>query len=425
MVPNSQWFITTVTAPVTFNRGTAETWYFNPVRRYVLNARHVAKIEKYVASLSELSGSPHYRPLQAGRPLVGRRIFVERFRDRGLGDLLFLTGPFAFMQHVSGNDTKIHVYAFTDRGAVLQNSRFLEHGTIFIGPTHYYDFIDYEYQWLVNTVTESSEEPDQLNVYDALYRQIGVNPAHVEPQFKRPYVDISASEERDLTEFFHTVWAERQIDLRRGFFVLAPLTHSALRTAPYQMWLDLAAELSRRRPVIFVGQSSVPLPDLDITAGEFLNKAEECGHQVMSLMRQSVPLRSVMALISKATAFVGLDSGLLYVAQACRVPAVSIWGPHDPGVRIGYDQDYMDLAVWNQELCYQSPCFAYGDFPVHKCPKGVEQKICQCLAATTVDDVLKKVEMIESKRVYSLGIFTPKNEKAAEHAAPAPADTAH
>jgi ADP-heptose:LPS heptosyltransferase len=385
---------------MTFNRGTEETWYLNPARRYVFNARHVEKISSYVETLSELSGSPHYRPLMAGHRINGCRIFVERFRDRGIGDLLFLTGPFAFMHHVTGNDVRINVYAFADRGAVLQNSPYLEHGTVFVGPTHYNDFQDYHFQWLVNTVTESSMETDQLNVYDALYTQIGIKPEQVDPKFKRPHVQISQEELAGLYEFYHSVWSERQFDLRHtGYYVLAPLTHSSLRTAPYRMWLDLAKELARRRPVFFIGQTSMALPDLDITAGEFVTKSQECGLQVISLLGKQLNLRSVMALISQATALVGLDSGPLYVAQGCRVPAVSLWGPHDPGVRIGYDPDYMDLAVWNEQFCHNSPCFAYGGFPATKCPNALAQKICQPLLGTSVTDVLKKVDMIESKRV--------------------------
>ena len=415
MVLNSQWLVATLKFPVSFNRGTDETWYLNPVRRYVFNARHIEKLEENLDTVSEIVGTPYYRPLVAGKALRGSRIFIERFRDRGIGDLLFLTGPMAFMHHVTGSNVKIHTYAFSDRGQVLQNCPFLEHGTVYVGPTHYDDFQHYDYQWLVNG-TESNEEKDQLNVYDALYTQIGLNPAQVDMQFKRPHASVSAVELDALNSFFHTVWTERQIDLRRGYYVLAPLCHSALRAAPYKFWLELAAFLAGRRPVILIGRTDIPLPDLDMAAGEFLTKTQELGPQVLSLLGnqgQSMSLRSVISLISRANLLVGLDSGPLYVAQGCRVPAVSLWGPHDPGVRLGYDPDYMDLAVWNQEFCRQSPCYAYAGFPFRKCPNGPAQRICNCLGYLTLEDVLKKVEMIESRRVYSLGIFSPKNEKAA------------
>jgi len=403
MLPNSEWLITTVSSPVKFNRGTEETWFLNPVRRYVLNAEHVAKIMKHVETVSTLSGSPYYKPLLAGRALNGKRVLVERFRDRGLGDLLFLTGPLAFMHSITGGEVQFHVYAFSDRGQALLNSPYLEHGTVFVGPNHYNDFQDYDYQWMVNSVTETSQERDQLNVYDALYAQLGLNPEQVDPKFKRPFIEVAPGELRDLHAFYHTVWSERQFDVRRtGYYVIAPLTHSPLRCAPYRMWLDLAVELSRSRPVFIVGQTNMPLPDLDMAAGEFVTKSQELGHQVVSLLGQQISVRSLVTLISQATAFVGLDSGPLYIAQGCRVPAVSLWGPHDPGVRIGYDPDYMDLAVWNEQFCTHAPCYAYGGFPIRKCPDGASQTVCHPLKGTSVEDVLEKVEQVESKRVYKV-----------------------
>lgn len=411
-IPNAEWLITTVNAPMTFNRGTSETWFLNPVRRYLFNAAHVRKFEENVESLSDIQGSPLYRPLNAARQMAGKRILVERFRDRGLGDLLFLTGPFAWLHYITGSDIKIHVYAFSDRGQVLQNCPHIDHGTVLVGPTHYADFAEYDAQWLINSVTESSAEQDQLNVYDALFTQIGVDPSTVDPRFKRPHVRIDTGELTALYQFFHTVWSERQFDLRKtGYYVLAPLTHSALRLAPYSYWIALAKELSRRRPVIVIGQQHEALPDSDISAGEFLTHMSEAGHQVINLVDRGLALRSVMALISQATALIGLDSGPLYIAQGCRVPAVSIWGPHDPGVRIGYDPDYMALAVWNQEFCQNSPCFAFGRFPIQKCPDGAGQKICQVLRAITVESVLEKVDLIEQRSFASVGVFRSKTIK--------------
>lgn len=410
-IPNAEWLITTVNAPMTFNRGTSETWFLNPVRRYLFNAAHVRKFASSVESVSDLRASPTYKPLQAGRQLAGKRIFVERFRDRGLGDLLFLTGPFAFIHYATGGDVQINVYAFSDRGQALQNCPFIEFGTALIGPTHFDDFQHYDYQWLVNSASESSCEQDQLNVYDALYVQLGLDPNQIDPKFKRPSVTIDASEMADLYQFFHMVWAERQFDLRKtGYYVLAPLTHSALRLAPYAFWLELAKELAKRRPVFVVGQTHEALPDADMPVGEFLTAMSESGNHIINLIGRNLRLRSVMALISQATALVGLDSGPLYIAQGCRVPAVSIWGPHDPGVRIGYDRDYMDLAVWNQQFCQHSPCFAFGNFPIRKCPDHVEQKLCQVLRGVSLDDVLAKVDLIEEKRCAALGVFSPKTQ---------------
>jgi ADP-heptose:LPS heptosyltransferase len=107
-------------------------------------------------------------------------------------------------------------------------------------------------------------------------------------------------------------------------------------------------------------------------------------------------IRVLMALISRSFCTIGLDSAPIYMAQALKVPAISIWGTHPPGCRIGYDKNMMDLAIWNQEACQYSPCFAFGGFPANKCPMGANQGCCEVLASIVPDDVLKKVDMIET-----------------------------
>ena len=96
----------------------------------------------------------------------------------------------------------------------------------------------------------------------------------------------------------------------------------------------------------------------------------------------------------------------IYIAQALKVPAISLWGTHAPASRIGYDKNMMDLAIWKQEACQYAPCFAFGGFPVNKCPFGGEQTCCEVLASITPDDVLKKVDMIESASAQ-VGTFAP------------------
>jgi ADP-heptose:LPS heptosyltransferase len=400
-IPNAEWLITTVTGPMTFNRGTEETWFLNPLRKYVFNTSHVRKIAERVQTVSDLNGSPYYRPLHAGNQLAGRTVLVERFRDRGLGDLLFMTGPMAFMHQITGGDVRFHLYAFSDRGQVLLHSPGVEH--VLVGPTHYADFQAYDYQWLVNSVTESNCDGDQLNVYDALYKQIGIDPGRIPVRFKRPYVTVDPKDVEAVYAFFHQVYLDRQFDLRHGYYVLAPLTHSPLRTAPYALWLDLAEALAQRRPLIVIGNIRMPLPDMDMPAGEFVGKiSTHHNPRVLSFLPEPPSLRFITALIAQATGLIGLDSGPLYLAQAVRTPAVSLWGPHDPAVRIGYDRDYMELAIWSSPFCPNAPCYAFGRFPVHLCPEGHAQKICQVLRAVSPDHVLEKVDQMEERQVRAL-----------------------
>jgi hypothetical protein len=173
---NSQYVIATFKTPTLWHRTEDECWLLNPLRRHILQSDHLAAVNDFVESISDLKGSSYYTPLIAGKSLASSRVLIERNRDRGIGDLLFLTGPLNFMQHVSGNNVKIDVYSLADRGAVLTHHPALHLGTTLHGPLFYDDLGLYNYQWMIETVTECNEEPDQLNVYDALYQQLGFDP---------------------------------------------------------------------------------------------------------------------------------------------------------------------------------------------------------------------------------------------------------
>jgi hypothetical protein len=410
-IQNTQWRIVTFNGPVIFDRDREERWFMNPVRRYVFNANHLPRLEPHVDTVSDINGSRHYKPLNGHAALGLRRVLVERYRDRGIGDLLFLTGPLSYLQHLNGGGVKFHVYAFADRGQVLQNSDLLEHRTVLVGPTHYDDFQHYDAQWLVDSVSESNQEKDQLNVYDALYRQLGIDPETVEPRFKRPTMSVLQHELDGLNQFFfRDGWLERHIDLRAtGYYVVAPFTHSPMRMPPYKLWQVVIKDLSQRRPVIVVGNPRAGVPALDMDPGDFVASLNEMGENVINLIRDDrrPTLRAVCTMIYSANCVVTLDSGPLYIAQALRTPAISIWGPHDPSVRIGYDQDYMDWAVWTPETCVFAPCYCFGSFPVDKCPRGHEQQVCEVFSGVSPDAVLAKLERVEFRSQRSVGVLKP------------------
>jgi ADP-heptose:LPS heptosyltransferase len=166
----------------------------------------------------------------------------------------------------------------------------------------------------------------------------------------------------------------------------------------YRRWLEIIKVLGCRRPVVVIGNSSLRLPHLDISAGEFNQQLANIGGGVFNAI-DSTSLRVVMALIARSAGVISLDSSPLYIAQAFNTPAISIWGTHAPASRIGYDKNYMDLAIWKQNACLNSPCFSYGEFPVNKCPDGKYQTSCAVTADVSVDDVLRKVDMLESSMV--------------------------
>jgi hypothetical protein len=404
---NNGWVIVTFKEPVLWTRSDHEVWMFNPGQRYVLNANQLTNLEKMVDSISDLKSSANHRPLLANNNVAQSRILVERYRDRGIGDLLFMTGPLAYLQNVSGHSCKIDMYALADRSQVMLHNPLLQHKGCLAGPTIYDSLVNYDFHWFADVVTEYDTEKDQLNVYDALYKQIGVDYAKVDPKYKRPSAVLSEADLEDLDTLFFYIHEERQFDLRKtGYYVVAPLSHGSLRTMPYKNWLDVIAKLAEQRPVVVIGALTEKMPMAGMSVGEFYQRLHQVGPNVINMIG-STPLRSTMALISKAIALVCLDSGPLYIAQALRTPAISIWGPHHPGVRIGYDKDYMDLAIWHKENCRFAPCFAFSRFPASKCPERERQSVCEVLKTPGPDDVLAKLQAVEGRRNISVGAIAP------------------
>jgi hypothetical protein len=304
---------------------------------------------------------------------------------------LFTTGPLSFIKSVSPG-TIIDYYGLSDRCELLAHHPALSNGTVLAGPITVGDFECYDAQWLIDSVTENCGE-DQINVYDALYMSLGIDPSSVPIVFKRPSLALTADDAKDLNGFFYHVQQATSIDLRvTDYYVVAPLCNSSLRSAPYATWLEIIKELRQSKPVVVVGHAHQKVPHVDMSLAEFTRSLDAMakGGGIVNAIA-SAPTRLLASIISRAQAAITLDSGPLYIAQALRVPAVSLWGTHDPSSRIGYDKDYMALAMWTREACPASPCWAFSGWPVERCPGGVQQGCCAPLAAVNPSAVVNMV----------------------------------
>ena len=396
LLAHPSWLVVTVKSPLDWSRSTSETWNLYPGRRYVLNADQLDELKAAdkLDTVSELTSLPHYRPLHVGSNLDNKSLLVERYRERGIGDHLFLTGPLKYLQQQAHGSLRVHLYASPHLGRLYDGNTALEHKTAFFGPLEYDAFTNYDHQFLVESVTEYVEERDQLNCYDAILKQMGADWASVPAEFKRPYMTINEIDEKTIGNLYKAIFDQSRMDLRAtGYFVVAPFANSLTRTAPYGFWLKLIDKLRLIKPVIVIGKLGTVVADMAPT--EFM-RALDGMMPVVNLISNSLPVRSLCAVIAHAACVFCLDSGPLYIAQALSVPAVSAWGTHDPKCRIGYDQDYMKSAIWKQVACPRSPCYAYAGLPTHKCPQGELQTLCQPLAALVPDDMLAKWTAIES-----------------------------
>lgn len=396
--------VVTFKRPFYMVRTEEEVWEFKPPLRYLFMSDHLPLVEEHVESVSPLESCSFYNPLKAGANLVGKKIYVERHRDRGLGDLLFMTGVMNYIQHVTSGTAEIYLYALSDRGSVLFNHPSLAGRMPYYGPTVADSLRSFDYHWVIPNVTETNEEKDQLNVYDALFRSVGLDPREIDPKFKRPTISLDEKDESNIDSLFFFVYNDYKIDLRKiPYYVVTPFCYSDLRAYPYKMWLKLIKELSDQRPVIVLGSFKSRLPAPDMTASDFVGALGQVqGKNPVINLVGDIPLRLTMSIITRSRCLFCLDSGPLYIAQAARTPAISLWGNCHPGVRIGYDKDYMDTAIWNFKACGHSPCYAYDRFPVNKCPRHEHQRSCEVLLETNTTQILDYLEKVESARPATL-----------------------
>ena len=392
---NVHYVVVTFKNPVLWAIDGDETWLLNPARRYVMNSDMLDGLAAHIDTVSDLRPSAKYVPLRRGENILGKRVLVDRYRHRGIGDLLFMTGPLAWLHHVTGGRVTLDVYTLVERGAVLADNPHISSRTPLNGPIHYDDFGNYAAQWMVEVATEFDESADQINVYDALYRSMDVDPSTVDDRFKRPHASLNMADAQALDAFYWRIMQTHRCDLRATpYYVVAPLSHASLRSVPYAVWLGVIQKMAAKHPVVVLGAPRTGYtPDAgSLTFSQFnqeLDKLRSSGAAVFNCIGIT-PLRLSMAVVASAKAFTGLDSGLLYVAQAFRTPAVSVWGTHNPHTRLGYDKTYMDGAIWRQEQCPQSPCYAYSRFPQHKCVYGASQNVCEVLKVTP-DEIVSKL----------------------------------
>jgi ADP-heptose:LPS heptosyltransferase len=394
--PGIAWRVVTVDKPVIWPRTSAESWLLVPPWRYIVTSDQQPALEKDLESFSDLKNSTFYKPLSAAKDLSRSRILVCRHYDRGIGDMLFVTGPVSYIQHMNLHSVQIYWHAPAEKGQVLHGNPDLKFEMPISGPVLYDVLPSYRYHWFIESASEYDEEPEQENVYDVLFKQIGVDPDKVDPKFKRPKVKATVADSKRVDEFFRLLYFERSVDWRKiPYVVVSPLTISSLRSLNYVTWLSIIEELAKSVNVLVIGQAPNNIaPDAGISFAEFHERLGVLSSQKKEIINLigRVPMRLAMGLLLNSAGLVTLDSGLLYVAQGLRVPAISIWGPQHPKTRIGYDPSYMDLAIWKPETCPAAPCFAYREFPKHKCVQGENQKLCEPLSQVRVEDVMVKVE---------------------------------
>ena len=152
--------------------------------------------------------------------------------------------------------------------------------------------------------------------------------------------------------------------------VLFPGASIAERRWGRERFRDLAMRLRQAEGrVVVVGGGG------DRSDGDYI-----CGDGVGLNLAGKTSLLETAAVLSRATALVSGDSGLLHIAVGLGIPTVSLFGP---GIAAKWAPRGAQHIVLDRRLAC-SPCTRFGSTP--RCTRGAE-----CLAAIGVDEVAAAV----------------------------------
>ncbi len=105
---------------------------------------------------------------------------------------------------------------------------------------------------------------------------------------------------------------------------------------------------------------------------------------MLRVIRLTGPIGNAAALLARAVAYVGTDSGLAHLSAAVGTPAVTLFAPADPDRVCPFG--YRHLVVQAERDC--SPCMRY---PFAACRPGTQCRPPMCIESITVDRVVESL----------------------------------
>jgi ADP-heptose:LPS heptosyltransferase len=220
-------------------------------------------------------------------------------------------------------------------------------------------------------VTEESDlpqEPDGEVKHEAsrLLRRVAIF-GHIDPHQR---------ESRDLNlvaaDFEQPRSWLREAEMPDRFIAVSIGTKVSANDWGQANWLHLTAELGRRNPAL--GLVAVGSADERERAAECLKKWPGT---TLNLCGSASPRESA-AVLSKATVFIGHDSGPMHLSAAVGTPCVAIFAARNP------PGQWFPLGAGHSVLYHKTDCFGCR---LDSCVKEAKR----CILSISVEEVLTKV----------------------------------
>jgi hypothetical protein len=301
-------------------------------------------------------------------------------RKRGIGDELIMTGAVRYFSQV----LKSNCYVLckpSHEGVWYNNDTVVS----LLAEPLYLDAIYrkdskpfFDHAFLLEYFTEGDPESS----YDAFYQTAALEAHEVDAQYKRPYLRLSADDLDAFREWTISV----PVDLSSGYIVHQLSTTKSTRDVPEHIELEILKALERApRPVIAMDDkaSSPAIADFIAQSDNIINAG---------MIRT---LRLYFTIISQAAVVIGPDSSAIHVAAAFDVPSIAFWGQVAPTSRTRYYKNH--YPIWHRKNCRHSPCHSFlAKLPAAMCPKGEDQKYCECFSDITQEEISEALNRVLS-----------------------------
>jgi heptosyltransferase-3 len=161
-------------------------------------------------------------------------------------------------------------------------------------------------------VVRDPSPPKQGPLHASLWLAEPVRDFGADPLPDPPFVEPSPEEVTAVVPF--------TAQLPAHFIAIHPGSGSAAKNWPAERFAETARGLARGQPWLLV------LGPADASAGSPLAREPE------AVVVRSLPVRVLGALLSRASLYLGNDSGVTHLAAAWGAPTLALFGPTDPAV---------------------------------------------------------------------------------------------
>jgi ADP-heptose:LPS heptosyltransferase len=323
------------------------------------------------ATLDALTLWPGSRDLLAGNPHLNRIHQKQLIKDSKLSSLQFLRSLKNEKYDVSINthpQSRIHYrLAAALAGAVTRIS-------------HEYESFGPFDRWLVNRTLPQDYTKHTIDNNLAILPLLGARPLLPNHDME---IYLTADEESWAESFI----ASRQLAARKklGIHVGSGGTKNLrLKRWPLTHYLELVKRLNRDRPDISVILFGGPEEQADHAA--IIAQADA----KLTLVSDSRNLRQAAALMKRCDSFLSVDTALMHVAAAVKVPRqIVIEAPTLNATNLPYGNPYTlvpNPVVAGRNLDY----YKYDGAGI----RGATEELLRCMASITVDNVFHAISKV-------------------------------